>query len=103
QHLEHYQRAQYTVTTFSNTNDYKETIIVDALLGIGTSLPLRQNVKEIIQWCNKRQALKIAIDLPTGLVANHGERDEEDFTAEYTFALHYVKPSDFLLPSIIYH
>src|SRR5699024_12700456 len=42
QHLEHYQRAQYTVTTFSNTNDYKETIIVDALLGIGTSLPLRQ-------------------------------------------------------------
>lgn len=103
QHLEHYQRGQYTVTTFSNTNDYKETVIVDALLGIGTSLPLRQNVKEIIQWCNKSQALKIAIDLPTGLVANHGEMDEEVFKADYTFALHGVKPSAFLMPSSIYY
>src|SRR5699024_4819453 len=85
------------------TYDYKETVIVDALLGIGTSLPLRQNVKEIIQWCNNRQALKIAIDLPTGLVANHGDMDEEVFKADYTFALHGVKPSACLMPSSAYY
>src|SRR5699024_3550016 len=81
-HLEHYQRAQYTVTTFSKTIDYKETVIVDALLGIGISLPLRENVKEIVQWCNNRKALKIAIDLPTGLVSNNGAMDGEVFAAD---------------------
>ena len=102
-HLEHYQRAQYTVTTFSKTIDYKETVIVDALLGIGISFPLRENVKEIVQWCNNRKALKIAIDLPTGLVANNGAMDGEVFAADYTFALHGVKPSAFLMPSSIYY
>ena len=102
-HLEHYQRAPYTVANFSTRKDYKETVIVDSLLGIGVSLPLRQNVTKIVQWCNKRDSLKIAIDLPTGLVANHGIIGEEVFDADHTFTLHGAKPSAFLMPSSTYY
>src|SRR5699024_419801 len=51
-----------------------------------------------------QKALRIAIDVPTGVQANRGEVEEQGvFHADYTFALHGVKPSAFLIPSSAYY
>ncbi len=73
----------------------KYDVIIDALLGVGTSPPLRGKIAQEVRWANSQQALKIAVDLPTGVSADHGETDEA-FQAEFTFCLHGFKPSVFL-------
>ena len=78
----------------------KPDVIVDALLGISTRLPLRDDVLSLVRWCNEQDAKRIAIDLPTGVQADHGAVDEADaIIADATLALHGPKPSAFLHPS----
>lgn len=48
-------------------------IIVDALFGIGVSGDLREPYKHLVHMINKTKAIRIAIDLPTGLNADTGE------------------------------
>ncbi|MGM8366028.1 NAD(P)H-hydrate dehydratase [Virgibacillus sp. W0181] len=96
QHKVFYKEQGYAVTSFDRNQSYD--VIIDCLLGIGTTLPLRKDLAEIIQWSNNHHAIKIAIDLPTGVKADHGETAEA-FQADITFCLHGVKPSAFLLPS----
>lgn len=73
-------------------------VIIDALLGVGTKLPLSQDLLHIIQWANGQQALRISVDMPTGVEADCGITDIA-FHADYTVALHGLKPSAFLEPS----
>lgn len=102
QHL-HYFKEQKHRTEDWNRNRNPD-VIIDALLGIGITLPLRENTRDVIDWCNSTDALKIAIDLPTGVLADRGEVGEGGaFMADVTFALHGAKPSAFLLPSSTYY
>ena len=48
-------------------------IVIDAVLGVGGRLPLRQTAIELIKAVNAMQAPVIAIDLPSGLDAQTGE------------------------------
>src|SRR5699024_1545939 len=50
QHLDYYLQQDYTVEKW-NTND-RYDVIIDCLLGIGTKLPLRSDVKNVVSWCN---------------------------------------------------
>ncbi|MCU9613591.1 NAD(P)H-hydrate dehydratase [Caldibacillus lycopersici] len=77
-------------------------VIIDGLLGVGTKLPLNDTMMKIVSWCNNQPSLRIAIDLPTGVVANFGEV-ETAFQADYTFSLHGYKPSAFLLPASAFY
>lgn len=100
QHLAYYKKQSYTLSMEQYKASYD--VLIDALLGIGTTLPLRKEVRDIIQWCNACEALKIAIDLPTGVTADHGQTVVA-FKADVTFCLHGVKPSALLLPSGHYY
>lgn len=98
EHLAYYESQGYGMEEWHPPASYD--VIIDAMLGIGTVLPLREHVAEVLHWCNASSALRIAIDVPTGVQADQGDVDEEVvFTADYTFALHGAKPSAFLLPS----
>ncbi|TXL65760.1 NAD(P)H-hydrate dehydratase [Cerasibacillus terrae] len=109
QHLDYYLQQDFTVEKW-NTND-RYDVIIDCLLGIGTKLPLRSDVKNVVSWCNQQDALRIAVDIPSGVQADRGdlvvsEESEQPniqlnhaFLADYTFSLHGYKPSIFLLPS----
>ncbi|HLR70958.1 MAG TPA: NAD(P)H-hydrate dehydratase [Pseudogracilibacillus sp.] len=102
QHLQYYNSEKFEVAPWNPSEQFD--VIIDALLGVGTKLPLRKNVNEMIHWCNMQKALRIAIDVPTGVQANRGEVEEQGvFHADYTFALHGVKPSAFLIPSSAYY
>lgn len=96
EHLRFYEAQGFTIAKWNKSNSYD--VFIDCLLGIGTKLPLQKTIREIITWCNQMNGLKIAIDLPTGVVADHGEVDQP-FQANYTFCLHGIKPAAFLLPS----
>src|SRR5699024_6242751 len=96
-----------------NAESASSFIIIDALLGIGVNLPLRKNVSSVVQWANRQRATRYAIDIPTGVNADHGEievalkkentNEPTVFEATATFVLHGAKPSAYLRPSSQYY
>ena len=50
----------------------RAALVIDALLGIGTSRPLRGEFLDAVQWINERRARRLALDLPSGLDAERG-------------------------------
>lgn len=105
-HLTYYRSLGYSITPWDKRKSYD--YIVDALLGVGTRLPLRSDVAEVVDWANSLDSVRIAIDLPTGVLANSGEVSKRKglgspFRADYTFLLHGFKPSRFLAPASSYY
>jgi NAD(P)H-hydrate epimerase len=74
-------------------NDAK--IIVDALLGTGTKGTLKSPYAEIISELNKLTAVKIAVDIPSGLDADTGYGDII-FNADLTVTLAELKKGLFI-------
>lgn len=78
-----------TISKFSN-NSYKiirkADLIIDALFGTGISGQIREPYKSIIDFVNQLNAIKIAIDIPSGLNANTGFT-ETAFHADLTITL----------------
>ena len=66
-------------------------IIVDALLGSGLSRPLADEVAKIIQKVNDINALKIAIDIPSGLFADKSSVGNTVFNAHHTLTFQFPK------------
>ncbi|WP_394231669.1 NAD(P)H-hydrate dehydratase [Niallia oryzisoli] len=97
QHLSYYQVCGYNIEPFSP--DMTADWVIDALLGVGSQLPLRADISQMTDWVNQSGAKVAAIDLPTGVSSDKGEIDEHAVQANYTYALHGIKPSAFLFPS----
>ncbi len=72
-------------------------IIIDALFGFGFQGELQDNIKEIIETANKQKALKIAVDIPSGVECDNGHTRSVAFMADYTFTFIALKPC-FMLP-----
>lgn len=104
-HEAYFAKLGFTSTPWEARETYD--VVVDSLLGVGVKLPLSEEIKAIVHWANSQPALRIAIDMPTGVEADRGviEEEAEDaiFRADYTFSLHGVKPSAFLFPSSKYY
>ncbi len=97
-HLHYFLNCGYQLAAMNGSYD----VIIDALLGVGTRLPLPEQLKHMIQWANHQEAYRIAIDLPTGVQSDYGEV-EEAFQSDLTLSLHGFKPSAFLEDSINYY
>ena len=61
--------------------------VVDALFGIGLNRELNENWQLIINEINEHQALKISIDIPSGLNANTGRIMPCAILADYTYTV----------------
>jgi len=77
-------------------------IIVDALLGTGSTLPLRGLMREVVSLINQCSRHTIAVDLPTGLDADTGEVPGEAIKANFTVTFAYPKRGLYLYPGINY-
>ncbi|MGE8553029.1 MAG: NAD(P)H-hydrate dehydratase [Chryseobacterium jejuense] len=90
-----------SVRNFNQTEHYSfddKTIIIDALFGTGLSRPLADEYKELIEWINKKDNPKIAIDIPSGLSADGLlDGDSMVLNANYTLSFQCWKRS-FLHP-----
>jgi NAD(P)H-hydrate epimerase len=60
------------------------TTIVDGLLGTGARGPLRALFADAVAAANSRDALRIALDIPTGLDCDSGEAADPTFHADHT-------------------
>ena len=52
--------------------EFQADIIVDGLLGIGLSQPLNQQWLDLVKRINNHSAIRVCIDIPSGLNANTG-------------------------------
>jgi NAD(P)H-hydrate epimerase len=72
------------------------TVVVDALLGTGTSRPLPEQMRQVLDLVRREKSgrpdlLLLAVDLPTGLNADTGEVDPGTFRADITVTLAFPK------------
>lgn len=57
----------------SNTYEEKEySVIVDAIFGVGLSRPIEGKYFEIIESLNRSKAVRVAVDIPSGISADTG-------------------------------
>ena len=78
-----------------NCVDKNADIIIDAIFGIGLDRTLDNNIRQIIGDMNDNDAIKIAIDIPSGIFCDGG-RDETAFSADFTVTFIAYKPCFFL-------
>lgn len=97
-HYRYYLHCGFEVSEISEDYD----VLIDALLGVGARLPLRNDIEQLIDWMNEQEAVRMAIDIPTGVLADTGEV-EKAIKADRTFTLHGYKPSAFLEGSVEYY
>lgn len=109
EHLHYYKALGYKVTPWRGEEVYD--CVIDALLGVGTRLPLEEKIQQVLRWANRLDCFRIAVDLPTGVLANSGEVTSSQgvysegavFCSNYTISLHGFKPSRFLYPATNYY
>lgn len=76
-------------STLKKTNE--EYIIIDGILGTGIKGKLRIKERKTIELINELNALKIAIDVPSGLNPLTGEISDISIIADYTVSFHKIK------------
>ncbi len=76
-----------SLNKLKNVFDEPFDVILDALLGTGLSSEIREPYFSTIQWINSYKAIKIAIDVPTGLSSDSGEILGNAFKADYTLTM----------------
>jgi NAD(P)H-hydrate epimerase len=59
-------------------------VIVDGLLGTGAKPPLRGRYAKVVEAANASSAIRIALDIPTGMNGDTGETGEATFRADHT-------------------
>jgi NAD(P)H-hydrate epimerase len=74
-------------------------IIIDALLGIGANRPAEGVLAELIRAANAASALKVSVDIPSGLTADSPQITGEIFRADITVTFTRSKPSFHLPPA----
>ena len=81
--------AQQTVPVidweaFQRDGAERADVLVDALLGLGTTGPAREPFAGAIEWLNTQQAPVIALDVPSGLHPDFGVAEGSVVHASYT-------------------
>lgn len=73
-------------------------VIVDALFGIGLSRKIESPYAEVIEWINRQNAVKITIDLPSGISADTGQILGTAVNADVTVTFAAKKRGHLLFP-----
>lgn len=76
-------------------------VVVDALLGTGQSRPLSGHFAQLVSLCNESRAIRVAIDVPSGIDADLGAARSTCFLADHTIALGFCKPGLVSLPAAL--
>lgn len=77
-------------------------MIVDALFGIGLSRKIEGMYAEVIEWINRQNAEKTAIDLPSGISSDTGQILGTAVNADRTVTFAARKPGHILFPGSSY-
>jgi ADP-dependent NAD(P)H-hydrate dehydratase / NAD(P)H-hydrate epimerase len=67
-------------------------VIVDGLVGLAARSPLREPAAELVRRANAAEALRVAVDLPSGLDPDTGRSGDTVFRADVTVTFGGLKP-----------
>lgn len=87
-------------TVYEISEDY--SLIVDALFGIGLSRGISGVAAEVIEKANSMDAVRVAVDLPSGALCDSGAVEGAVFNADLTVTVIAAKPCFFLPPASEY-
>jgi NAD(P)H-hydrate epimerase len=74
------------------------TTIVDAIFGIGLSRKVEGVYAEVIEWINQQSAAVVAVDIPSGVLADTGKVPGAAVQADLTVTFAYRKIGQILYP-----
>ena len=82
-----------SISPFSTNLKFdKNTLIIDAIFGIGLSKPITGFYAEVIQFINQLNAIVVAVDVPSGLyVDTHTPKTNISISATYTIIFQFLK------------
>ena len=86
---ENFERIKGKVRTAADFNSYD--FIIDAMLGTGIRGKLNKPLSEAVDSINSSDAVKIAVDVPTGLDPDTGEVSDRMVEADLIVTFHDVK------------
>ncbi|MDD4236078.1 MAG: NAD(P)H-hydrate dehydratase [Bacteroidales bacterium] len=92
-----YPKAYSEIVSSSNLNLFDgNNIIVDAIFGSGLTRPVKGFIAEIIEYINSLEVLRIAVDVPSGLLGEDNTGNNGAiFKAHYTLGLQFPSISFF--------
>lgn len=95
----------YNYPTVSSMEDACQTdydFVIDALFGIGLSRNLEEPYLSIIEQINKIPAIKIAVDMPSGINADNGQVMGAAIKCDHTITFSFEKAGQYLWPGCDY-
>jgi len=72
-------------------NNLEIDIIIDGILGTGISGEIREPQASAITYINKSNAFKLAVDVPSGVDPDTGNKNSPHVTADMTVTFHRMK------------
>ncbi len=78
------------------------TYIIDAIYGIGFHGELNPDIARLLQACNNTNAIRIAIDISSGVDCNNGTASVSSFRADKTITFILPKIGHILYPALEY-
>ncbi|WP_077624166.1 bifunctional ADP-dependent NAD(P)H-hydrate dehydratase/NAD(P)H-hydrate epimerase [Sediminibacillus massiliensis] len=78
-------------------------VVIDAMLGIGVSGPLRSPFDEAVEAVNEMEILTIAVDIPSGVPADEGVAEFDGIQADRTIVIEQPKVSAYLQHTAPYY
>ena len=78
----------------------KSDILIDAIFGTGFSGELPAACKELTDAVNNCRAIKVALDVPSGINCDTGISDKDTLKTDYTYTFAALKPAHILKSSL---
>ena len=78
----------------------KSDVLIDAIFGTGFSGELPAACKELAEAVNNCRAIKVALDVPSGIDCDTGFSDRDTLRADYTYTFAALKPAHVLKASV---
>ena len=75
----------------NHLNSLEFDIIIDGILGTGISGKIREPQASAITFINKSNAFKLAVDVPSGIDPDTGNKNSPHVTADMTVTFHRMK------------
>ena len=76
---------------FEHLNELEFDIIIDGILGTGISGEIREPQASAITFINKSNAFKLAVDVPSGVDPDTGNKNSPHVVADITVTFHRMK------------
>ncbi|WP_291896078.1 NAD(P)H-hydrate dehydratase [Maricaulis sp.] len=93
-----YQQWSGDTRLASRARTEDQALIVDAMFGAGLTRPLDGPAADLVRASNTADAIRVAIDLPSGLSGDMSALEGPVFHADLSVTFHRCKPAHFLQP-----